>query len=354
MEVTTGYLLVSDISGYTRFLVESELGHAKEILDTLLKTTTDAVKAPIRILKPMGDAIMSFVDAGEFAQPQSLLESIRAIYFEFRRHRDFMELNTTCECDACVNMAALDMKVFLHFGEFIEQDLAGTVELQGPDVILASLLMKNGVKEATGLNGYALITDAAIEAMDGADLTAAMTEHSEAYEHFGDVRMRIWDLPSEWESARAKRRAATSAETAWIVESLETSAPQWRAWDVATDKNAKRIYYDMTSVDRVDDLGGPVREGSQYHCVHEMGDVTFTITDWNPPTSFESDEIALGIPVHFTMEVLPRGTGSTLRILYQEPGTGDKAELEPLFRGAARDALRRLSDLLEAADSPAP
>jgi hypothetical protein len=33
------------------------------------------------------------------------------------------------------------------------------------------------------------------------------------------------------------------------------------------------------------------------------------------------------------MEVLPRGTGSTLRILYQDPGAGDKAELEPLFRG---------------------
>ena len=38
MEVKKGYLLISDISGYTEFLVRSELQHAKEILDTLLET----------------------------------------------------------------------------------------------------------------------------------------------------------------------------------------------------------------------------------------------------------------------------------------------------------------------------
>ena len=71
----------------------------------------------------------------------------------------------------------------------------------------------------------------------------------------------------------------------------------------------------------MDDIGGPIREGSQYHCVHEMGDIHFTITDWNPPHSFESDEVVFGIPVHFTMQVLATDmdvggslstTGSTL------------------------------------------
>ena len=70
MDIGKGFLLTSDISGYTEFLVKSELGHAKEILDTLLRTTIDAVKAPVRVLKPMGDAIMCFVDDAEFLQPQ--------------------------------------------------------------------------------------------------------------------------------------------------------------------------------------------------------------------------------------------------------------------------------------------
>lgn len=349
MDVTAGYLLTTDISGYTKFLVESELGHAKEILDTLLRTTIDAVKAPVRVLKPMGDAIMCFVRADEFRQPQSLLEATREIYLEFRRHLDFMTLNTTCECDACVNMAALDMKVFLHFGEFIEQDLDGTTELQGRDVILGSLLMKNDVTAATGLAGYALITRAAVDAMGAGDLVGAMTEHVEHYEHFGDVAMVVWDLPAEWDAELQRRRQEIDPAAKWLVAERPTPAPQWKAWDVATDTAMKRIYYDMQSVDRVDDLAGPVREGSMYHCVHEMGDVTFTITDWNPPHSFESDEVALGVPVHFTMQFVPGEDSTTLRIMYDEPEYPDPDEVEPLFRQAAEEALERLAGLLEGA-----
>ncbi len=135
----------------------------------------------------------------------------------------------------------------------------------------------------------------------------------------------------------------------WVTAERHTPAPQWKAWDVATDTDLKRIYYDMKSVDRVDDLAGPVREGSQYHCVHEMGDITFTITDWNPPHSFESDEVVMGVPVHFTMQFVPAEDGTTLRIMYDEPEYPDPDEVEPLFRAAAEDALERLAGLLEGA-----
>ena len=49
------------------------------------------------------------------------------------------------------------------------------------------------------------------------------------------------------------------------------------------------------------------------------------------------------------MQFLPEGEGSLIRIMYFEPVEGDKDELEPLFRGAAQDALRRLAALLEEA-----
>lgn len=347
MDVQQGYLLISDITGYTRFLVESELEHAKEILDSLLKSTIEAIKAPIRVLNTRGDAVVAFVADGDFLQPQSLLESMKAIYFDFRRQLEFMDVNTTCVCQACVNMASLDLKVFLHHGQYIEQDLGGAVELQGADVILVNVLMKNSVKEATGLLGYGLITDAAVAAMDATDLVGGMADHHETYEHFGEIGMRIWDLPSAWTDEKRRRTSEPDPHDAWVVESIDTEAAPWVAWDHATDEDQKRLYYDMHSVDRVDDLGGPVRPGAKFHCVHELGDVRFTITDWNPPHSFQSDEVALGIPVHFTMQIVPTGAGSTIRILYDEPLDGDPGELEDLFRGAARDALRRLAKILE-------
>jgi hypothetical protein len=348
LQVTKGYLLISDITGYTEFLVGSELDHATEILQALLQVTIDAVRAPIRMLNTRGDAVFAFVAADRFLQPQSLLESIEQIYLEFHRRLQLMDLNTTCTCKACANMAALDLKLFLHYGQYAEQELDGAVELQGADVILASLLMKNGVKEATGLAGYALITEAAVEAMEAGEMTTAlgMHHHTETYEHFGEVPLRIWDLPAAWQREQAERPEPMAEEDAWVVESIDTPAPPWVAWDYATDADRKRIYYDMLSVTRTDDDPGPVGVGSQYHCVHELGEVTFTITDWDPPRYFASDELAFGIPVRFTMKLLPHGEGTRIQILYGEPEGADTDELEPLFREAAREALARLADLL--------
>lgn len=244
-------------------------------------------------------------------------------------------------------MSTLDLKLFLHYGEYIEQEIDGAAELQGADVILANRLMKNGVKEKTGLGGYALITDAAVEAMDAEKLTVDMTAHSESYEHFDEVPMRIWNLPEIWEAEKQRRREEISPDHAWVTESIDVSTPPWVTWDCATDAERKRRYYDMISVERTDDLGGPVGEGTQYHCRHEMGDVRFTFTDWYPPEHFSSDEVAFEIPIQFTMQILAKDSGSTIRVMYGEPQVGDKDELEPLFRGASRDALARLAEMLE-------
>ncbi len=352
MEIKQGYLLVTDISGYTEFLVHSELEHAKEILDSLLLAGINAIRAPVRVLNTRGDAILAFVDAREFLQPQTLLESIQSIYFDFRRQLAFMALNTTCECRACANIGALDLKIFLHFGEYIEQQLGEVSELQGADVILVNRLMKNRIKVALGLEGYALITMAAVEAMEAAELVEGMARHAETYEHFGRVPLVIWDLASDWHKECEKTRLKVDPSSAWIIESLETESPPWVAWDVATDPVQKRIYYDMISVERVDEKGGLAGEGSQYHCVHEMGDVTFTIVEWQPPKHFISEEVALGIPVRFTMQFVPSGSGTTIRIFYQEPREGDPEELEPLFRQAAREALDRLGEILKKREPP--
>ena len=199
MEIKKGYLLISDITGYTEFLVQSELQHAKEILDTLLETGIHSIRAPIRVLNSRGDAILAFVAEEDFLQPQTLVDAIKSIYFEYRRQLNRMILNTTCACKACANMGSLDLKLFLHYGEYIEQRLEGVVELQGADVILANRLMKNRVNEVIGLSGYALITQAAITAIDAGSLVRDMIPHQEVYEHFGEVSMRIWDLASVWE-----------------------------------------------------------------------------------------------------------------------------------------------------------
>jgi len=93
------------------------------------------------------------------------------------------------------------------------------------------------------------------------------------------------------------------------------------------------------------DAAGPVG-GSRYHSVHRLGDLTSLVDVRAPPFLFERDEIAFGIPVHSTMQIIPTDGGSILRIKESPPAEGDPAMHQMLTRGAARDAFRRLAELL--------
>lgn len=354
MDVKKGYLLITDISGYTQFLVESELAHAKEILDSLLATTVESIRAPVRVLNTRGDAVLCFVDEDQFLQPQSLLEAMQRIYFDFRSQLSLMGLNTTCPCNACVNIETLDLKVFVHYGEYIEQDIAGATELQGADVILVNLLMKNSVKETFDLHGYGLVSDAAVAAMDGEHLVGGMHPHLESYEHFENVGMRIWDLPAAWDDSIAKQRTRITDDEAWHILEAETTSPPWIAWDFATDADSKRRFSGLERFERVDGVIGPVTEGAKYHCVHKDFTVELSYTDWDPPGQFTNRSVAGGIPIDATWQFVPiDAVGTRIRILIGEPTVGDKDELEQAAVGPTRMALDQLVDMLESASTDA-
>lgn len=59
-DVQSGYLLLADISGYTAFLSESELEHARDTLTDLLGLLIDHARPPLVISKLEGDAVFSY------------------------------------------------------------------------------------------------------------------------------------------------------------------------------------------------------------------------------------------------------------------------------------------------------
>ena len=85
---------------------------------------------------------------------------------------------------ACVLIGSLELKFIVHAGTFVVQQLSTRTHVAGPAVILAHRLLKNRVTEETGLRGYALITDAALELL-GLDPSEGVG-HSETYADAGD------------------------------------------------------------------------------------------------------------------------------------------------------------------------
>ena len=145
-------LLIADISGYTSYLAGSELDHAQDILADLMTTVVGALRPAFRLAKLEGDAAFAYMLA-ERLDGSQLLDTVERTYFAFRRRLRDIAQATACECNACVLMPRLDLKVIAHHGSVIRHRIAGREELVGSDVIVAHRLLKNHVVERLGIAG---------------------------------------------------------------------------------------------------------------------------------------------------------------------------------------------------------
>ncbi len=179
--------LIADISGYTEYLSGVEIDHAQDILADLISTVVTALKPTFRLAKLEGDAAFCFAPTDK-VDASLLLDAVERCYFGFRRRRRDVRQATSCECNACLRIPDLNLKFVAHHGLAITQKVAGQQELLGSDVILVHRLLKNTVVETTGINAYALFSDALVQVMaiDPAEL--GMREHTETYDHIGEVQ----------------------------------------------------------------------------------------------------------------------------------------------------------------------
>jgi hypothetical protein len=277
-----GYLLIADITGYTAFLRESELDHAKDSLRSLLDLLIENTKPPLIISRLEGDAVISYAPEGSFQQGQTLVELIEGTYVEFRRALDLMVLNTTCNCLACRNIANLDLKFFVHYGTFALEPLPSYTELIGSDVNLIHRLTKNNVTEKTGMHAYVLYTKAALEHLAMPGLFDELTRQVESYDDVGEVTVYLLDMHPIWENR--KHRYHTVVEPQDAVHTLEKdfSLPQPLLWEYLTNPKYRSIVFGADS-QRIEDLKqGRVADGSVYVCSHGKNIIQQSIIDWHP------------------------------------------------------------------------
>ena len=191
-----GYFILTDISGYTEYLTESELEHAHDTLQSLFDVQLANIKFPLKISGFRGDAIFIYTPEACVVNPQSFVETLENLYIVFADTLRKMQFNTSCPCRACKNMGKLDLKMCIHYGEYLLQTLGDREELLGADVIVPHRMLKNTVIEKTGIKAYALFSEAAAEALRLAELSQPLLPHSETYEHLGELNMLVYDLHS--------------------------------------------------------------------------------------------------------------------------------------------------------------
>ncbi len=282
MASQSGFLVISDITGYTRFLSESELEHAQEILQSLLELLIDHNRPPLTISRTAGDAVISYSVAGASILGQTFVELMEDTYVAFRRAIELFVMNNTCRCNACANVSALDLKFFVHHGEFGIQKLGGHDELVGSDVNLLHRLLKNRVVEATGVRAYTLYTDAAIEALGLAGFRASLTSHQESYEHLGEVTLWVQDMHPIWLEKREQVLITIPPERVVLEVSTEISLPPHQVWDYLVQPEFARLIIGSDRQEITHRHNGRVAPGSVYVCYHGKQISRRTILQWRP------------------------------------------------------------------------
>ena len=342
-----GYFIITDISGYTEYLTGSELDHANEILQSLFDAQLKAIKHPFLLSGFRGDAIFLYAPETNFIQPQSFLEALENFYIVFADTLQQMQYNTTCTCRACKNMGMLDLKMCIHYGEYLIQKLGDREELLGADVIVPHRMLKNHVIEKTGIKSYALFSDVAAQKLNLLEYCEKVIPHSEIYEHIGEVPMCVHDLQFVWEREQAKRRKFVSAEDAWIKHEEVLPFPPTLIWEFLTNPELEAGFLGYEFAERADLLGGRVQEGSGFHCAHGDLHVYSKILDWKPFEYYTMEQAALGISYLCTRRLTPLEGGTHIGIYLSMPPENSSDEVRQMLQSAMDQGYAGLHSYIE-------
>jgi uncharacterized protein YndB with AHSA1/START domain len=337
--VRQGCLLLADIGGYTAYVTTVELEHAHDILADLLGVVADGLCPPFELAKLEGDAVFCVTPADAAADPRELLREIEATYLAFARRRRTVELSSSCACDACRRTPELELKFCVHWGSYIEHQVAGSRELLGGDVIVAHRLLKNSVP----LRGYAIVTEAFAAERE----ITGLIPHVERYEDVGEISCGLLDLEALWQGDQAERNVVAHEDCTVLLQA-DIAVPQQHVWAALTDPSKGMRW--RVGVDDIQERNPPSGRGvgTVTHCIHGRTTIEQEIVDWFPPhhLTFRERNPAGRCLWTFSLAPLAGGEGTHLEWRIALAGGRGQAFMWHAIGGRVRRVLRSNFDAL--------
>ncbi len=186
-----GLLFIPDISGFTRFVSQTEIEHSRLIIQELLEVLINANDSDLQISEIEGDAIL-FYRFGENPGIETLYKQVERMFCEFHKQLMVYDRQKFCQCQACVSSIDLTLKIITHYGEFTGYTVKNFNKLIGKDVIVAHQLLKNDIDQ----HEYWLVTHDVVGDSNPEGLTQWMkwdrstkqTESGEVSFHYTQLR----------------------------------------------------------------------------------------------------------------------------------------------------------------------
>ena len=149
----SGLLFIPDISGFTKFVNETEIEHSRYIIGGLLETIINSNQIGLTISEIEGDAVL-FYRYGKAPSLDEIYGQVERMFCNFQKQLKNLESRRACQCSACTAAKNLSLKIITHYGEFSSYNVKNYSKLIGKDVIVAHQLLKNDID----LHEYWLVT----------------------------------------------------------------------------------------------------------------------------------------------------------------------------------------------------
>lgn len=254
----TATLFMPDISGFTKFLNETEQEHSRHIISELIGLIIKVGGKHFEIAEIEGDAVFFY------KQKKYSLEKVtsiaRKIHAKFHSHLEQYANKRICECGACTTAANLAVKFIVHQGDIglINYD-GGTKKPFGKTVIEVHRLLKNKI----GYQEYLLFSDQFLGELETEEFHKGEYMDSELgsipfqYQLIGD-----WEKPKDFVS----QKSSTGSFDLSVTEKIELDYPPELIHEMLVNfkfrqlwnKGADKIIYDKNEINQA---------GTAHYCV---------------------------------------------------------------------------------------
>jgi hypothetical protein len=170
-----GLIFIPDISGFTRFVNDTDIQHSRMIIEELLNVLINSNQLGLEISEIEGDAIL-FYKFGDSPDLNELYKQVEKMFCDFHKNIGAYHITRFCYCKACSSAINLSLKVISHYGEFTSYNVKKFNKLIGKDIIVAHQLLKNDIEK----HEYWLVTNDLLHNHEPANLTRWMQWNASA------------------------------------------------------------------------------------------------------------------------------------------------------------------------------
>lgn len=252
-----GIILIADISGFTKFVNETEIAHGAHIIAELLEIISKSNILGLKVAQVEGDAIL-FYKKSEKPTIEEIYDQCEKMFIAFHQHIKMYYRDRVCDCGSCSNTEILTLKFVVHYGKVVERDVLGLFQLMGPEVTTAHKLMKNNIS----IHEYLLITENSVIDSNTSNMPDWFNVENDSiyyddvgnvnytYSYFTPLLKNIPDPPQRKELIKSSNPIVFKKEIKCSIKSVHellisvNRKPEWVS-------GLKKVKYDENKLERI-------------------------------------------------------------------------------------------------------